>query len=167
MKWVVRKGKSPTSDPEEINFFEEIDLKETDGDPDLPEELFNKGFIKWVTYPGPLNNFKPLPTIKEQTKRKYEIFCGGFLYYHDKEFKKYSEGRGYTDEKGDPEWKEYPDTYKDSNNQDHKSVDFQHKIYFEWFKLKGKDKVSIYINPTPPELNANPPPPPEPPPPES
>ncbi|CAN5525128.1 hypothetical protein BH10BAC3_BH10BAC3_21630 [soil metagenome] len=156
MKWLVRKGKSPTSDPEEKIFFEEIELKQGDGDPDLPEELYKLGFIKWVTYPGPDNEFKPLPKIKEQTKRKYEVFCGGFLYYHDEEFKKYSKGKGYTDEKGYPEWKEYPPDSK-----------FEHRIYFEWFNLKGKDKVSVYINPTPPEFNTNPPKPPPPPPPES
>jgi hypothetical protein len=167
MKWLVRKGKIPTNDPKEMSSFEELDLKHSDGDADLPEELYNKGYIKWVTYPGPENEFKPLPKISEQGQRKYAIYCGGFLYYHDEVFKKYSKGKGYTDEKGDPEWKVYPDTYKDPDGIVKKSVYFEHKIFFEWFNLKGKDKVTIYINPTPKELNSNPPPPPVPPPPES
>ena len=168
MKWQVRKGHLPTNDPKEKTFFEEINLTQDDGDPDLPEELYKLGFIEWVTYPGPYNEFQPLPKIGPQTKRKYEIFCGGFLYYHDEKFKQYSQGKGYTDEKGYPEWKVYPDTYKTPDNKEYKSVHFEHKIYFEWYKEKGnKDKVRIYINPTPPELNTNPPKPPPPPPPES
>jgi hypothetical protein len=159
MKWHVRKGNLPTNDDDEKKWFKEIDLKYDDGEPGLPAELKKLGFEEWVTYPGPDNAFKPLPKIKRSTKRKYAIFCGGFLYYHDVEFKKYAKGRGYTiDENGNPGWKDYPDYPKKI---------FDHKIYFEWFKENGQNMVRIYITETPPEFNPIPPKPPPPPPPES
>ncbi|MFC0772273.1 hypothetical protein [Terrimonas alba] len=154
MKWKIRKGKFPPHLPDNEKFmFEELDLKYKDGDPELKDELEKLGLVEWVTYPGIYNNFKELPSLSETGRRKYEIFCGGFLYYHDVEFKKYPQGTG-----GCPEWKEYP------------TKDFEHKIYFEWFsEEKGgkKDKIRIYISFTPPEYNVDPPKPPAPPPPES
>jgi hypothetical protein len=141
MKWKIRKGKFPPNLPDDEKFmFEEIYLKESDGDPDLPKELYDNGFVEWVTYPGPENGFAPLPKISTPSQRKYELFCGGFLYYHDVEVKQKKEGKK-----------------------------FEHQIFFEWFQAgKNKEnKVRIYINITPPEFNPNPPPPPPPPPPES
>jgi len=166
MKWIVRKGHIPTTEPDEIKFFEEIDPKNKDGDPGLEDELKKLGFELWVQYPE-TEYSDPLPKIKEQTQRKYEIFCGGLLYYHDVEFKKYSKGKGYTDENGYPEWKVYPEKYIGHDGKEYLSKDFEHKIYFEWYKEKGRDIVRIFINSTPDVLNTNPPPPPKPPPPES
>jgi hypothetical protein len=110
-------------------------------------EIFNQ----WVTH-------MDFPALGKKAKRKYEIFCGGFLYYHDVVFKKYPEGEGLSlDEKGKPFLKKYPHTK------------FEHRIYFEWLP-KGNSKktsVRIYINETPDEFNVDPPPPPKPPPPEA
>lgn len=154
MKWRIRKEKFPPDLPPEEKFmFEEIILKKKDGDPDLKDELEKLGYVEWVTYPGIYNNFKELTPIDQKGQRNYEIFCGGFLYYHDVEFKKYPQGSG-----GCPEWKEYP------------TKDFEHKIYFEWLpegKTGKKTKVRIYINITPQGYNTDPPKPPAPPPPES
>lgn len=139
MKWILRNDKIPRGDK---SLFGTINLKHKNGDPGLPEELYKLGFVEWVTYPGPENRFKPLPPLKlPASKRKYEIFCGGFLYYHDIEVKLKKEGKN-----------------------------FEHKLFFEWF-LGGKanrvNMVRIYINETPPQFNPNPPRPPAPPPPES
>jgi hypothetical protein len=170
MKWNIRKGQFPpgTRDDEKI-IFEELDLKYKDGDDELKKELGKLGYVEWITYPiaekttyteeelQAIDLYTEasvkLPfTIRSQVaKRKYEIFCGGFLFYHDVLFKRYPKGKGGLD------GKVYPD------------VNFEHKIFFEWFKGKGvnNDEVRIYINITPLEYNSNPPPPPAPPPPES
>src|SRR5215218_6572215 len=139
MKWLVRKGNAPSSKKESF-WFEEIGLDYKDGDPKLQEQLKEIGLIEWVTYPGPENLNVPLQNMdRKQTKRKYEIFCGGFLYYHDVEFKKYKEGTGFSiDDKGNPVWKVYP-----------KGKTFEHMVYFEWFKENGSDMIRMYINPTP------------------
>ena len=168
MKWVVRKGGiPPTTEPDEIDCFEEIDLKEKDGSDALDAELKKLGFEEWVKYPGPNNNFEPIKI--KGASRKYEVFCGGFLYYHDVEFKKYPKGKGYTDENGYPEWKTYkPITAP--NGEVLTADKFEHKIYYDWFKDKEKgqqDTVRIYITKTPGEFNSTPPKPPPPPPPES
>lgn len=130
-------------------------------------------FEEWITYPLNKNDesafypkkffpdlYKPLPKLDEEGRRRYEIFCGGFLHYHDVIFKKYHIKDLYL---------KY---YGGSNN---KIKVFEHKIYFEWFdkngkKLNGKSKevpvkVTIYITETLPVLNPNPPDPPGPPPP--
>ena len=156
MKWLVRKGKSPGNSKEAF-MFEEIDLNYKDGDPKLKKEFEGLGYEEWAAYPESQGS-DPLPEIGTNTKRKYEIFCGGYLYYHDIQFKKYPEGRGITIENGDLKWKDY-------------TPGFEHKIYFEWFRekldKKEMERVRIYINSTPPDYNTNPPPPPKPPPPES
>ena len=106
-----------------------------------------------MTYPN-------LPALDKRGTRKYEIFCGGFLYYHDVEFKNYLRDPNKKYPNGITGYPDYP--VNNDNN-------FEHKIFFEWLpKGKGvkKDKVRIYINTTPPEFNP-PPKPPPPPPPES
>jgi len=175
MKWNIRRGKFPHGTRYDEQFlFEEMDLKYKDGEPELKKELGGLGFVEWITYPIAVKPTYtpeelqaialydkavrlPIPLRSEVARRKFEIFCGGFLFYHDKIFKKYPLGKGYTDENGYPEWKTYP----------HKN--FEHKIYFEWVNEKGSanDKVTIYITETPAEFNGNPPPPQPPPPPES
>ena len=186
MKWVVRKGHSP-KDPKEKNFFEEIELKNGDGNPKLKKELENLGYKEWITYPIPQKDsnlkyteterqakklygnmvYDDLPEIyysggdeAEKPKRKYEIWCGGFLFYHDVVFKNYPKGKGHPS-------LEYPNG-KEYKVEDKIVKDFEHKIYFEW--LAGgtpneKNKVRIYINFTPKQLNSDPPPPKSPPPP--
>jgi len=175
MKWTIRKGKFPqgTRDEEKV-LFEEIELKRNDGEDEVKVELEKLGYVVWIAYPIPKKTTyteeelqaiafytKPvvessLPIKNQVARRKYEVFCGGFLFFNDVIFKKYPQGKG-DPTKDYPDGKEYPDR------------NFEHKIYFEWFKGKGvnDDQVRIYINETPPPYNANPTPPPPPPPPES
>jgi hypothetical protein len=113
-------------------------------------------YEEWVTYPIAKkteytddeldtlahypNAQSALPDLKsKKAQRKYEIFCGGFLYYHDEVMKR-------------PLGK-----FAD------------HQIYFEWLPIgvAKKDKVIIHITKTPINQNPNPPKPPPPPPPES
>lgn len=182
MKWVKTHNDLDAedvdkSDVDQISVFK-VYLDQTILNADLQNK---KKFVKWIIYPFDKKTpaqqdeysdeekaaiklygdavHNPLPDFKNRKAlRRFEVFCGGFLYYHDVVFKKYPQGKGYSDEKGNPEWKTYPDN------------DFEHNIYFEWLPvgpISKKTKVKIYINPTPPEFNPNPPPPPPPPPPES
>ncbi len=142
MKWVklVDEMDPNISTAERKKFFETISSpksgsgnKNNDFSLDLKEMLEKKGFEEWITYPA-------TQSLSKKAARKYEIFCGGFLYYHDVEFKLKLQGKK-----------------------------FEHKIFFEWLP-KGsakKNRVRVYINSTPPEFNPNPPHPPPPPPPES
>ena len=103
----------------------------------------------WKTY-------KNLPIVERKAQRKYEIFCGGFLYFYDKRLVNY---------------------LKDVNNKAGgggdsilnylKGKKFNHDLWFEWTtdKKAGKTSVTIYLNP--PAGNPDPPPPPAPPPPET
>jgi len=178
MKWNIRNGNFPygTKDSEK-NLFEQMDLKYDDGDEGLKKELMGYGFVEWITYPienkatytedelKAIDLYSdqvvkaPITRRSEVSRRKYEIFCGGFLSYHDKVFKRYQKGSGYSVESGEVKLKDYGDNK------------FEHKMFFEWIKGKGhekdNDKVRIYINETPLKYNSNPPPPTPPPPPES
>ena len=172
MKWAQTKkvlDDDEVDDQNERNtFFKEYASKD-----DLEKDLMDKSkFVEWAS-------FDTFP-LHRKAQRKYEIYCGGFLYYHDVVFKQYPKGAGYEypEKEGPgiaPKWKKYP------NDK------FEHIIYLRWLKEDGKEyiesedvnvgsgekkkekshKVIIYINPTPPEFNANPPTPPPPPPPES
>jgi hypothetical protein len=111
--------------------------------------------------------------LNRKSQRKYEIYVGGFLFYHDDEFKRYPKGIGFSISNGVPIWKEYPDwrdylKSKEEKNEpiyDTGSDYFEHHIYIEW--NKKEKSVKIYINKTPDEYNVDPPKPPAPPPPES
>jgi len=151
MKWAQLKDVLDGDGVEDVNerkkLFREYKTKQ-----ELKDDLDDPAkFVKWVTYPDDDPLQKPF-ALNRKAQRRYEVFCGGFLYYHDVELKKYPEG-------------------KDANGKVYPNKDFDHNIYFEWFpKEKGnkeKTKVIIHITPTPPEFNPNPPPPPAPPPPES
>ncbi len=174
MKWVKLKNDAdPNMSSAEMEqgkkkkFVEIIDipLSKKEGDTGFNEELKKrlkeKGYGVWATYPenGSIADFPPLG---KKATRKYEIFCGGFLYYHDVEFKKYPAGEGISfDSNGKPFLKSYPEA---------KEKNFEHKIFFEWLpKGKGKKKtaVRIFITETPEKFNVDPPPPPKPPPPEA
>ena len=129
-------------------------------------------FEEWITYPLSKKDesafypqkffpdfYKPLPKLDEEGRRRYEIFCGGFLHFHDVIFKKYH----------------IKDLYLKYYGGNNNIKVFEHKIYFEWFdkdgnKLNKKSqggpvKVTVYITETPALLNPNPPDPPAPPPP--
>lgn len=134
-------------------------------------ELFNV----WDSFPNAEfpERLSPRLLHSRQSQRRYEVYIGGFLMYHDEKFKQYSKGKGYTDEKGYPEvktypnWKEYVAAKKAKNEAiyDPGEEYFKHVIYFDWNAKKGT--VTIYINITPDEYNTDPPKPPAPPPPES
>jgi hypothetical protein len=155
MKWVKLKkdlDNDHVKDKERKALFNVYENEE-----ELQKDLKNpEKFIGWVTY-----SFQDFE-LDKKAQRKYEIFCGGFLYYHDDKFKRYWDGAGYVyPEKPGiniaPTWKKYPDNT------------FGHEIYFEWNTPKGYNatSVKIYINPTPEPYNSSPPVPPPPPPPES
>ena len=122
----------------EAGLFKTIKLEHKDGDPKLIEELDKNGYTVWAAYPADDPGKKSLAKIDTAGQRKYEIFCGVFLYYHDKIFK---------------------------TKICH--IKFSHDIYFEWFGQGENKKVRIYITKTPKDKNPNPPKPPAPPPPES
>ena len=162
MKWVKLNGEMDAnlSPAERKNFFKAISSPKSEKgttengfSKGLELMLASKGFKVWDEYP-----VLPVP-LGKKAARKYEIFCGGFLYYHDVEFKKYPKGEGYSDEDGpiNIKLKKWPDTT------------FEHLIFFEWLP-KGKapkKKLRIFINETDPKYNSDPPKPPAPPPPES
>ncbi len=171
--WVQLKNKLKEDGVEESEFKHFLVY---DDEMKLEDDL-KKYFSLWGTYPE-----TPLPedqfSLKREGQRKYEIFVGGYLNYHDIKFKKYPKGEGYSDEDG-PEnikLKKYPDWrvfISDPINKE-KYLDngldyFEHYIYFKWFpEGKGvpKTRVEIWITQTPDEYNGNPPDPGGPPPPE-
>jgi len=140
-------------------------FKEYKTDPELQKDLGDKSkFVKWVKYPDD-DPLQKQFELDRKAQRKYEIFVGGFLHYHDIEFKRYPKGGGY-------EYPKDPDSHEPAKWKDYDGDrSFEHEIYFEWLpKEKGpnnKTSVKIYINPTPEKFNSDPPPPPTPPPPES
>jgi hypothetical protein len=85
--WVILEEvlKNDGVDPSEWdNFKVYYDMTEL-------EKVLAEYYEEWVTYPN--DKFpKDLPKRligNRKAQRKYEIFCGGFIYYHDVEFKKY------------------------------------------------------------------------------
>lgn len=183
MKWIKFEDEMSTEMKKMKKFVETIPRPKPGTNVSIIKMLknrFKENFKKWITYPIPDNKSKYTPAEKEamelypdakktfpelsegSSTRKYEIFCGGFLYYHDVVFKKYPKGKGFSlDAQKNPIWKDYPEA---------KKIKFEHKIFFEWLpKGKGKKKTSvrIYINDTPLKFNVDPPPPPKPPPPEA
>lgn len=182
MKWIKFEDEM-SSEMEEMESIKSIPKPKPGGNTDIKkllEKHFNEKFNEWIMYPVPDNKEEYTTAQKEavalyadatgefpkltegRSTRKYEIFCGGFLYYHDVVFKKYPKGKGFSlDKQGNPIWKVYK---KAKENK------FEHKIYFEWLpkgKTKKKNSVRIYINETPVKFNVDPPPPPKPPPPEA
>jgi hypothetical protein len=139
--WAMRKNDFGKIDPQERGFFRKLDLKKTDPlDPELEKELNKVGFFKWVTYPGDSYKGVVMNTpfeLSKRAQRKYEIFCGGFIYFYDEE---------------------HPDNLKQLEQQN-----VEHQIFLAWSE-KG-DVVRIFMSPKP--GNPDPPTTPPPPPPES
>jgi hypothetical protein len=178
MKWAQTKDRldrdGVNNHSERSTFFKEYLTKD-----ELEKDLMDTNkFVEWA-------NFDTFP-LRRKAQRKYEIFCGGFLHYHDFEFKKYDEGAGYTVENGVVKSKTYPKKVTLLDGQEIESKNFEHIIYVRWLREDGNEyqddednkqyeekkrdlnhKVIIFITPTPGALNVNPPPPPPPPPPES
>jgi len=160
MKWIVIDDPTLPTEMRNKKFFQLMQRSRgaaKNFDQNMPLKLkqkFGKDFEIWAQFQG-------LGKRVKQGRRKYEIFCGGFLYYHDAEYKKYQTGVG-------PDNQNYPDTFIDTDGKEYPSKNFEHMIFFEWVESsKDKLKLRIYINSTPKVLNTNPPPPPKPPPPES
>lgn len=109
----------------------------------------NKIFYQWATYDN-------LPPMNKPARRKYEIFCGGFLYFYDNDLLKYLKevNNKYA---GGGKGTDFLNYYKNKS--------FDHEIYFQWEKNKGHMSVTIFISPT--AGNPDPPTPPAPPPPET
>ena len=159
MKWIVIDDATLPPDMKNKKLFRLMKRSRgtaKDFDPNIHlklKQMFGKDFEIWAQFQG-------LGKREKRARRKYEIFCGGFLYYHDVEYKKY--------QAGGPVNNKYPVTFIDTDGKQYPSTDFEHMIFFEWVESsKDKLKLRIYINSTPPVLNTNPPPPPKPPPPES
>jgi hypothetical protein len=161
--WAERIKKMDPDIPEEERslIYEELPLYDETGD-ELIKKLNSLGYKEWVTFPN--NDYPdPLPKRlleKRKAQRKYEIFCGGFLYFYDEELGKYPEKIA----------EEYPKKFPGDQFECQKKleaffgkleVNKKHKIFFDW----GKKSVTIYIKPEP--GNPDPPSPPAPPPPES
>jgi hypothetical protein len=104
---------------------------------------------EWVSYGD-------LPKLGKRVKRKYEIFCGGFLYFYDNDLMQYlKEVNGNMKGAGSKFLKYF------------QKKSFNHTMSFEWGPDKqkpGRGRVTIYLDP--PAGNPDPPTPPAPPPPE-
>ena len=177
--WTEREGEEDPDVPqnERDKFFESLPLKSKKDkylSEDLRTELGKKGYEEWITHPNinpkyPLSDDLPKNLKSRKAQRKYEIFCGGFLYFYDVELEKYP--KKIVDE--------YPNKFNGAefgNECYEKLQNFftkvgvgqEHKIFFEWGINKENDNkfsVRIYINP--PAGNPDPPTTPGPPPPES
>lgn len=192
MKWVKTDNDLHAEDVDKKDKRQISAFKVYDSPTELNADLQNeKKFVKWISYPiedKPDTEYtdvekkaislytkkvviEPLPDFKNRKAlRRFEVFCGGFLFYHDVIIKRYHKGRGYRDVDGILKLEDYPEQAKDKEGNVTLLDGFGHNIYFDWLPVgpaTKKDRVIIYINPTPPEFNPNPPPPPPPPPPES
>jgi len=130
----------------------------------LREILKGFGFEEWVTFPN-ADYPAELPERllrNKKAQRKYEIFCGGFLYFYDEELGKYP----------DKIVKEYPKKFNGEQFDGicleklqkffgKLEVNKKHTMFFDW----GKNYVRIYLRPGP--GNPDPPSGPAPPPPET
>jgi hypothetical protein len=163
--WAERIGRvDPNIPPEERpHIYEELPLKDETGE-ELRQILKGFGYEEWVTFPND-DYPDPLPERllrNHKAQRKYEIFCGGFLYFYDEELKKYPAKiveeypKKFSGEQFDGICQEKLERFFSKLE-----VYKKHKIFFDW----GKDYVRIYINPKP--GNPDPPSTPSPPPPET
>ena len=140
MRWVISTDEFNKLSPAEKKFFAKK-IKTT-----APKLKINE----WVSYGD-------LPKMTKRARRKYEIFCGGFLYFYDNDFIAYlKEVNGKTKGAGNKFLAYF------------KNKSFDHDISFVWEPDKskpGRVRVTVYLNP--PAGNPDPPRPPAPPPPES
>ncbi|MFI5391929.1 MAG: hypothetical protein ACHQYQ_11260 [Bacteriovoracales bacterium] len=188
MKWTIsqQKLRNPNGldfdnlDPNEKQHFEPVSLTKDDKNDnylsdDLRKELEGRKYGIWAVYELG-KNFKP------KEKRKYETFCGGFLYFNDGDLLEYlKELSSKSDKTGvKVDVKTLTDYFKEKGlvqNSQNTKLQLDHKIFFEWGKgdkatdengdplNPDKEYVRIYISP--PAGNPDPPRPPGPPPPES
>ena len=163
--WAGRFGKiDPDIPAEEKPFiYEELPLKDETGE-ELRAALKTYGYEQWVEFPN--HEYPdPLPgrlLKNRKAQRKYEIFCGGFLYFYDEELGKYPAKiveeypKKFNGEQFDGECREKLERFFSRLE-----VTKKHKMFFDW----GKDYLRIYLNPKP--GNPDPPSTPSPPPPET
>ena len=131
MKWVKTDNDLSAEDVDKKN-TRQMEAFEVYDDPlKLDKDLHDKKkFVEWITYPikvKPDNEYtveeqkaialytkkvviEPLPDFKNRKAlRRFEVFCGGFLYYHDVIIKRYHKGRGYREVNEILQLGDYPD----------------------------------------------------------
>jgi len=157
--WAERVWKIDPDIPadERPHIYEELPLKDESGE-ELREILRKWGYEEWVTH----DNLSGRLMKSRKAQRKYEIFCGGFLYFYDEELKKYPAKIVEEFPKKFP-GEEFGEACQKKLEAFFSKLEVykKHKIFFDW----GKDYVRIYINPKP--GNPDPPATPAPPPPET
>jgi hypothetical protein len=142
MKWMISQKEFDNLSTTEQKFF----AVKKDGKTGAPKPKKSE----WISYGD-------LPKMGKRVKRKYEIFCGGFLFFYDNDLMEYlKEVNGKTKGAGNKFL-----TY-------FKGKSFNHTMTFEWGPDKqkpGRGRVTVYLSP--PAGNPDPPTPPAPPPPET
>ena len=118
-------------------------------------------FHKWTFH----RNLRPM---SQKARRKYEIFCGGFLYFYDHQILSHKNGKDVG--------KGYLYDLKKDHNIDVEPILayfrtklsdglLDHEMWFNWEKdpkHENRWQVTIYLNPAPgnPDPPSTPPPPP-------
>ena len=158
MKWTIDQKEFDALSPDEQKHFSV--QKTSSGKSVITEaSLKKKGFALWtkhtkVKFPKAMS----LSSIN-RVKRKYEIFCGGFLWFYDRTLLRYlNEVNKKTNNAGN-NFLQYFQVKKQSKNQ------FNHTMAFIWEQNADGWTVKIYLNP--PAGNPDPPSTPKPPPPEN
>jgi hypothetical protein len=161
--WAERIWKIDVPRNERAQIYEELPINEETGE-ELREILKPYGYEEWVTFPN-VEYPDPLPDRllkKRKAQRKYEIFCGGFIYFYDEELGKYpAKMVEEYPKKFNGEQFDGPCLEKVQKFFSKLEVTKKHKLFFDW----GVNYVRIYIKPKP--GNPDPPSTPSPPPPET
>jgi hypothetical protein len=148
MKWTISQEEFNKLTPAEQKFFTVKKVEKKKGGGGYGAVKPKK--VPWVSHGD-------LPKLGRRVRRKYEIFCGGFLYFYDKTLMDYL--------------KEVNGKVKGAGNKFltyFKGKSFNHTMTFEWGADKekpGRRRVTIYLSP--PAGNPDPPTTPSPPPPET
>jgi hypothetical protein len=133
--------------------------------PDLEKALDVAGFKIWSEFHANSQG-NPLEKLTSKSRRFYETFCGGFLYFYDHQLYSNQAGKdaGYLKQ-----------LYNDHGVVTQPVIDYfkqkladgllDHTLFFLWLRDKDHFPVRIYLNP--PAGNPDPPSGPAPPPPES
>ncbi|MDX2046558.1 MAG: hypothetical protein SFU87_07210 [Chitinophagaceae bacterium] len=170
MKWAktIKELDDENPDPRErAECFEEYDEIEIQIDTKTGKKLaicYRGGkpyrqLSEWVTH-------LDLPRMGRIGKRKYEVFCGGFLYFYDEELVNYPDkiAREYSikfpGDEFDPVHIEKLKKFFAKIN-----IGVPHEVYFHWYKENDRLAVTVFIDP--PAGNPDPPTVPPPPPPET
>jgi hypothetical protein len=170
MKWAktTAGARDETPDPREreacFEEYEKIEIDDVSTQGKKVAKCFRNGkphkqLSEWITYTG-------LPRMGRAGKRKYEIFCGGFLHFYDEELINYPDkiAKEYSikfpGDEFDPLHIEKLKKFFAKIN-----IGVPHEVYFHWWEEGNSFSVTIFIDP--PAGNPDPPVPPPPPPPET